>query len=139
MDFQPTSEIQSFFPGQEYGHFWPRLAAWLIDVIIVGVINLLLSLLFRGYLGILLVYALDIAYPVYFIGKQGATPGKQLLGLRVVTESGLPMTYGRAFLREILGKIISGLFLCLGYLWIAWDERKQGWHDKIAGTLVIQE
>lgn len=138
MDFQPPNEIQSFFPGQEYGRFWPRFAAWLIDFIILSVIALLLRTIFRVFGGFLTLI-LDIAYPTYFIGKRGATPGKQLLGLRVITESGEPMTYGRAFIREILGKIVSSLFLGIGFLWIAWDERKQGWHDKIAGTLVIQE
>ncbi len=47
------------------------------------------------------------------------------------------MTFGVAFLRWV-GSLISGLFLWLGYLWIAIDGRKQGWHDKIAATLVVR-
>ena len=47
------------------------------------------------------------------------------------------MTFGLAFLRWV-GYILSGIFLYLGFLWIAWDGRKQGWHDKIAGTVVVR-
>jgi hypothetical protein len=48
------------------------------------------------------------------------------------------MTPGIAFLRCV-GYLISGPVLCLGFLWIAFDGKKQGWHDKIAATLVIRE
>jgi uncharacterized RDD family membrane protein YckC len=47
------------------------------------------------------------------------------------------MTYGRAALREILGKFVSGITLGIGYLMVAFDAHKQGLHDKIADTCVI--
>ena len=42
-------------------------------------------------------------------------------------------------LRETVGKLVSALILLLGFLWILWDKDRQGWHDKIAGTLVVSE
>ncbi|MDD1697770.1 MAG: RDD family protein, partial [Methanoregula sp.] len=59
-----------------------------------------------------------------------------ILGLQVIQSSGEKMTPGLAFLRWV-GYLFSGLILNLGFLWIVFDKRKQGWHDKIAGTLVI--
>ena len=46
--------------------------------------------------------------------------------------------YGTAFLREVIGKFISSILLCIGYLMVAFDGQKQGLHDKIAGTYVIK-
>ncbi len=79
----------------------------------------------------------DMIYFIWFHGSVGQTPGKMLLGLRVIQASGEKMTFGVAFLRWV-GTLVSGLFLSLGYLWIAIDGKKQGWHDKIAATLVIR-
>jgi uncharacterized RDD family membrane protein YckC len=77
----------------------------------------------------------------YFIGSWclfAATPGKLIMGFKIVhAETGEPIDGGAAVLRYI-GSIISGIVLCLGYLWIIWDPKKQGWHDKIANTIVIR-
>jgi uncharacterized RDD family membrane protein YckC len=69
----------------------------------------------------------------------GATPGKLAVGLKVVdAETGQPPSTGRLVVR-VLSYLVSALPLYLGFLWIAFDRRKQGWHDKIAGTVVIQD
>jgi uncharacterized RDD family membrane protein YckC len=63
-----------------------------------------------------------------------------IFGLKVVQtrgEKGEKMTPGIAFLRWV-GYLVSSLFLYLGFIWIAFDGKKQGWHDKIAGTIVVQ-
>lgn len=73
----------------------------------------------------------------FLVYKQGQTLGKMFLGIRVVSIDGKPITWGKALLREILGKMISVLVLGLGYLWVIWDGKKQAWHDKIAGTYVV--
>jgi uncharacterized RDD family membrane protein YckC len=78
---------------------------------------------------------ISMVYFTYFHGAIGQTPGKILLKLQVVGTTGKRLTYGIAFLRWI-GSIISSLPLFLGFLWVAFDSRKQGWHDKIAGTVV---
>jgi uncharacterized RDD family membrane protein YckC len=68
-----------------------------------------------------------------------ATPGKLLMSCHVVdAKTGNRISVLQAILRYF-GYIISLLSLCLGFLWIIWDKRKQGFHDKIAGTVVIQD
>jgi uncharacterized RDD family membrane protein YckC len=79
---------------------------------------------------------LDMVYFTWFHGSNGQTPGKILLRLRVVQATGEPMTFGIAFLRWV-GYVISKLAVYLGFIWIAFDRRKQGWHDKIAQTVVV--
>jgi uncharacterized RDD family membrane protein YckC len=76
-------------------------------------------------------------YFTCFVAVWGQTPGKMILGLRVVPERQGNMTFGVAFLRWV-GYIVSSFFFYFGFLWIAFDPRKQGWHDKIAGTLVVR-
>jgi len=83
-----------------------------------------------------------IAYGVFFLNllRKGMTPGKWLLGEKVVeSTSGDYPGLWRMILREIIGKFISGLFLGLGYFWAIWDRDGQAWHDKIAGTVVVQK
>jgi uncharacterized RDD family membrane protein YckC len=78
---------------------------------------------------------LSLLYFIISWGRSGQTIGKALTGTKVVRTDGTPLGYGKAFLRYV-GFIISALVLSLGFLWINFDGRRQGWHDKIAGTLV---
>jgi uncharacterized RDD family membrane protein YckC len=82
-----------------------------------------------------------VAGLTYWIGSWsafGATPGKMALGQQIVhAQTGDRIGPGACFLRYI-GTMISGLVLCVGYLWIIWDPQKQAWHDKIANTRVIR-
>jgi uncharacterized RDD family membrane protein YckC len=74
---------------------------------------------------------------LFWAERQG-TPGKLVLGLRIVdAETGGTPRIGRLVLRYV-GYLVSALPLGLGYLWALWDPRRQGWHDKMAGTLVIR-
>jgi uncharacterized RDD family membrane protein YckC len=69
----------------------------------------------------------------------GATPGKMAIGARIVdAKTGGAPGAGRLVVR-FLAYVVSALPLYLGFLWMAWDRRKQGWHDKIAGTIVVYE
>ncbi|MHB8910368.1 MAG: RDD family protein [Syntrophales bacterium] len=148
---------------RRYGGFWRRFIAYLIDKIVLYLVSVFLmvvgsialghggvslgSLMATGELPrgmglIAVVFAAtmlitDMIYFTWFHGSVGQTPGKMLLGLRVIQASGERMTFGLAFLRWV-GSLVSALFLWLGYLWIAVDWRKQGWHDKIAATLVVR-
>ncbi len=79
--------------------------------------------------------SLYIAYFTYFHGTTGRTPGKMLFGLQVISADGTPISFGIAFLRAV-GYLVS-IIIFLGFIWAAFDKRKQGWHDKIAGTVVI--
>jgi len=77
---------------------------------------------------------------LYFIvmWPSGGTVGMRALGLRVAREEdGRPISFGRATARY-LGYLVDWLALGIGLLWVGVDARKQGWHDKIAGTLVVR-
>ncbi len=79
-----------------------------------------------------------LAYFVIFWATTGQTPGKMALGIKVIETDGSPVTWGKAILRYI-GYIISGVVLLLGFVWIAFDSKRQGWHDKIANTYVVHK
>ena len=114
-----------------------RLVAIIIDDIILGVVAGILYSLFGGT-GSGLGFLVGLAYNWYFwTRKDGQTPGKSLMKIRVIKTDGSPISDSDAILRYI-GYYISGFFLLLGYLWAIWDENKQGWHDKIANTRVIR-
>lgn len=66
-----------------------------------------------------------------------ATPGKMLMGMKIVdAETGFPPNNGQNIIRY-LGYFLSTIPFCLGLFWVAWDKRRQGWHDKLAGTVVV--
>jgi uncharacterized RDD family membrane protein YckC len=77
-------------------------------------------------------------YPIFFWVIAGQTPGKRLLGLRVIRTNGQRLTVGRA-LRRAFGYWISALPLFLGFIWILFDDQRQGWHDKVADTYVVYD
>lgn len=70
---------------------------------------------------------------------KGFTIGKKLLGMRVVKEDGGQASFFVMLIREWIGKIISGLVLTLGLLWILYDKENQGWHDKLLRTCVVSD
>lgn len=75
---------------------------------------------------------------LFWVNYQGATPGKKLMAIKVVHgEDGKPLNYGVAVIRYF-GYFVSLIPLALGYIWVAFDSKKQGWHDKIAGTYVVK-
>lgn len=118
--------------------FWIRFLAYFIDGIILNVIGWIFSFIFAmvpglGYIG----WIIGIVYVIGFWTWRGQTPGKMAVGVKIVKTDGSPIGIGRAILRYI-GYFVSAIILFIGYLWIAWDIRKQGLHDKIAGTYVIK-
>ncbi|MBX6351907.1 MAG: RDD family protein [Thermoflavifilum sp.] len=121
-----------------YGGFWIRFAAYFIDGILLGVVSWILVLLLgktaADLVGVVLGW-------LYFAGMESsskqATLGKMACGLRVTTEEGRRISFGRATGRYF-AKIISSLILCIGYMMAGWTKRKQALHDMIASTLVIR-
>jgi uncharacterized RDD family membrane protein YckC len=108
--------------------FWERLGAAFLDIILVGILCLMLH-------PIAPVVAL-----AYFSGLwfwKGTTIGGIVIGLKVVRADGKPLTFPVTLVRS-LAAAFSVFVLFLGYLWIIWDPEKQGWHDKIAGTVVLR-
>ena len=104
---------------------------WLESLSDDAALNALLLILFSA-LGINLL--VSIAYNVGFWMLSGQTPGKRVLGLRVMRRDGTRLRAGNALLRYV-GYWISAIFF-LGFLWILFDNKRQGFHDKIAGTIV---
>jgi len=117
--------------------FGERFVAYLIDFVILAVIDVVLIVALGPVGGRLLSFVVNLAYLVGFWTAQGATPGKMVLGLRVVKQDGSPLDGSAAALRYV-GYIVSGLAIGLGFLWIIWDPQHEGWHDKIAKTRVIK-
>jgi hypothetical protein len=83
-------------------------------------------------------YGLPMLLIVMFWLWRRGTPGKLWLGMQVVDATTLgPLSIGQSIGR-VLGYIVAGVPLFLGLLWVGLDPRKQGWHDKLAGTVVIR-
>ncbi|MEX6509163.1 RDD family protein [Jiella sp. M17.18] len=131
-----AAEPQALVPAG----FPVRLVAALLDGLILGFVNYaLVALAAPGAEGAagLATIVVGIVYVIGFWVWKGATPGKMALGMTVVTADGhRPIGLGTAVLRY-LGYLASGLVFCLGFLWIAFRRDKRGWHDMIAGTLVL--
>ena len=134
---QPVEAVPLDAPTVEYMGFWIRLLALIIDSLILLVGQAVLGLILgdSGAVGLVL----NLAYYVLFTGLRGQTPGKMAVGITVIDEWGNVPGLTRALIREIPGKFLSGIALGLGFVWVAWDEKKQGWHDKIAKTYVVRK
>jgi uncharacterized RDD family membrane protein YckC len=74
---------------------------------------------------------------VVLAGSNGQTAGMRILGIYIVRVDGRPFTRKDAALRHLVGYPLSVLAFFLGFLWIMWDPRQQGWHDKLARTIVV--
>ena len=158
--WQPPDRTIGPAPGVEFGDFGPRLVAYIIDGLIVGgvvVVTMLtwaLVALASGGLDndtlsagaaasvVILVVALSVVglgYFPWFWSRDGATPGMKMMGLLLVRDAdGGPITGGQALLR-LVGYAVSGMVFYLGYVWILVDKRRRGWHDLIAGTVIIKQ
>lgn len=116
--------------------FWIRFAAYIIDGIILFIVNIVLIAVL-GQVGSILSIAVGIAYTVGFWTALGATPGKMALGIEITTVDGDSIGFGRALLRYV-GYLASTITLLIGFLMIAFTRQKRGLHDYIAGTVVIK-
>jgi uncharacterized RDD family membrane protein YckC len=101
----------------------------------IGAFTLSPAAIFSYFLFVLIVGA---GYCAYFWGTSGSTLGMSLFQLRVVdADSGQPIGIGRAIVRYV-GFIVAAFPCWIGLIWAAFDPRAQGWHDKIASTVVLQ-
>lgn len=149
-----------------YGGFWIRLVARIVDGVILGIPLGVLFFIFvaiaggiasttnstdqntqaalgLGLVGVWLLVGLlatvgTIVYFVYFWGTSGSTLGMRLFRLRLVDAStGGPIGIGRAVIRYLM-TIVNTMACYIGWIWVAFDPRKQGWHDHVANSVVIQ-
>lgn len=136
-----------------YVGFWKRFLATIVDTILLLLVIYppLIAIYGWGYFdpektGIiaglpdfLLSWVVPFLLVLVFWNWKQATPGKMLVQAKIVdVRTGGKPTMMQWILRYV-GYFISAIPLGLGYLWIAFDPRKQGWHDKIAGTVVVNE
>ena len=122
--------------------FLTRALALIVDTILLGIVNAVLSaVLFEGDLGRgqALSTILGLAYYVYFWSSAGGgqTLGMKALGIKVIKTDGSALSVTGGIIRYV-GLIIAFLCFFIGVIWVAFDANKQGWHDKIAGTYVVK-
>jgi uncharacterized RDD family membrane protein YckC len=163
---EPGGGIRLDTQELEYVGFWPRVGASIIDSLLVTVILLplltrvfgveksaddLLGLLSQsggslflqllqpdGTVDFLVSWVLPALAVIIFWKYRQATPGKMAISARIVdARTGLKPTTGQ-LVGRYLGYFVAMIPLFVGILWVAFDPRKQGWHDKLAGTVVVR-
>jgi uncharacterized RDD family membrane protein YckC len=133
----------------EYAGFWIRLGASIVDIIFLLVILYTVYCTISGFsinTGLphippivlaVFFWLICSAYLIGFWAWKGQTPGKLLLGIKIIRTDSSPLDWQHA-LQRYLGCIASTVVLCIGFIVIAFDSRKQGWHDRIADTYVVK-
>jgi uncharacterized RDD family membrane protein YckC len=134
----------------EYAGFWRRVWASLIDTVLLLVITFPVlagiygdaywnsSRFIQGPADFLISWVWPAVAVIAFWAAGGATPGKMAIAARVVdAATGGKPSFGQLVIRYI-GYFLASLPLGLGLLWVAWDSKKQGWHDKLAKTVVVR-
>ena len=150
--------LDSAPPAPVYGGFWRRVAAYMLDELVMLIIIVVLAVIvvvptvilvtmlgreldserYASLLSTLITIPVIWLYPTLLeSSKLQATLGKRALGMRVTDEHGNRVSFGRANGR-FWSKALSSLVLGAGYLMVAFSQRKQGLHDRIAHTLVVR-
>ena len=134
-------------PGVDFAEPGARLVAYIIDVLIITGVTVLLTIIGVVFLVILPIISVlfwlgallfGLVYFPYFWAKDGQTIGNRQMRIRVVRDvDGGPVSMGSAILR-LVGYWISGAVFYIGYIWIFVDQRRRGWMDLIAGTVVVK-
>lgn len=131
-----------------YGGFWIRLVAYIIDGILLGIAAGVIGAVTGGGMygdldhpnysgsGVSIVVAW-LYFALMESSERGATVGKMAVGLRVVTDQGQRLSFLHATGRYF-AKFVSAIIMGIGFLMVAFTDRKRGLHDMIAGTLVVK-
>lgn len=157
--------IRKTLQGQ-YAGVITRFAGLFLDIVIVGVAVFVLTWAYETTFGFfripvgecppqgtggpigsiacvsasaILIALVNLMTPIYFLffwGLSGQTLGQALMGVRVVRLNGKPMDLTTALLR-LIGYAVCIATLGLGFLWVLIDDKRQGWHDKLARTCVL--
>ncbi|MFD2176907.1 RDD family protein [Veronia pacifica] len=135
--------------NRKYVGFWHRSLASLVDGVLLGVVTapwlysvygeqlFVSERLFLGTTDVMLRFILPFVVTLLFWIYRAATPGKILISAKIIdAKTGLPPTKIQYVVRYF-GYFVSSIPFGLGLLWVALDDKKQGWHDKLAGTYVI--
>ena len=136
MDDQPSASTT-----YELATIGSRFFALLIDDVILLLVSLVIGLFLLQFLSdmlsVLLGIALNTVYYWYFwTQKDGQTPGKRAVRIKVIKTDGTPISDSDALLR-VFGYYVGRMTFGLGYLWALFDANSQAWHDKMANTYVV--
>ena len=137
----------------EYAGFWVRTGATIIDTILIMLITFPLLMSNYGWeyldseqtghiagpLVFLLSWVLPAIAVIWFWIIKQATPGKMAVSVRIVDATSGNAPSPAQFIGRYIAYFVAILPLGLGILWVAFDKRKQGWHDKLAGTVVVRQ
>ena len=134
----------------EQAGFGLRYGAWMFDFLITLIAIMVFTFIVtavshRSVVGsnrdllivAVLTVLLFVANFVALAGSNGQSAGMRILGIYIVRVDGRPFTLKDAVMRHLVGYPLSTVAFFLGFLWILWDPRQQGWHDKIARTIVV--
>ncbi|MDR2638718.1 MAG: RDD family protein [Helicobacteraceae bacterium] len=138
-------------PQVKYIGFWARVVATIIDnIAITAILFALFVMLYatdffnsaneyeiEGIINIVGV-SVSLIYTICFWVNKQATPGKMLFGAKIVDAKTLGKPSAGQYIGRYFAYILSYIPLGLGFIWVAFDEKKRGWHDMLAGTLVIK-
>jgi uncharacterized RDD family membrane protein YckC len=155
LNYAPAAAASIAVPTARPAGFWRRFVATMVDGAVISITLFPLSLMFTVLGGLdaqdprywiatlgkgVVNMGLSFFYFGWFYKNKGATPGKLLMGLRVVDlETGMNLSYGRTFLRDIVGKTIIGyLTLSIGFILAGFRSDKRALHDLLASTQVIR-
>lgn len=143
----PTHSLVGAF---EQAGFGLRYGAWMFDFLITLIAIMTFTFLVtavsrRSVVGsntdlvvvTALTFLLFVLNFVVLAGLNGQSAGMRILGIRIVRVDGRPFTIKDAALRHLAGYPLSMAVFFLGFLWMLWDPRQQGWHDKLASTIVV--
>lgn len=139
-----SENAEAKIAGAKYAGFWPRTLATIIDSIwLYGIIYAILIFTI-GYsesfspVQFTFEYVVPFIVVIAFWKYKQSTPGKMLFGMRIVDAETLGEVSTARLVVRYLAYFISMIPLFLGFIWVAFDRRKQGWHDKIARTVIVR-
>ena len=148
----PDADVTTAEENSEhvYAGFWIRTGASIIDTILIILVTwpLLIAIygmayfdstqIIAGTWDALISYVFPAVAVLIFWSYRSATPGKMILNMKIIdAKTGQKPSTGQ-FVGRYFGYFVSMIPLMLGIIWVGFDKRKQGWHDKLAGTLVVK-
>lgn len=145
-----ASATHALIGSSEQAGFGLRYGAWMFDFLITLIAIMVFTFVVtaasrRSVVGsntdLLIVAGLTLLlFVLNFVvlaGAGGQTAGMRILGIYIVRVDGRPFSMKQALLRHLIGYPLSTAAFFLGFLWMLWDPRQQGWHDKLARTIVV--
>ena len=144
-------------PGVEFAPHGGRLVAYIIDGFIIGIVVTIVAIVLvpflaagaasentgalaaTGFLYVFVVLLVSVSYFPFFWARGGQTPGMKIFRLRVVSDADGSRIGGVTAIIRLIGLWIAFAVFYIGILWILFDGRRRGWHDLLAGTVVVHE